>query len=99
MGIYVSGLISIIQGSRLWKRLACSFCTRLMDSTPPATTMGTSSTMTLLAAVAIAIIPEEHLRSILMPAVVNGNPAAIAHWRAVLEPCVLCWVGAPLLSF
>ena len=88
----------MIQGSRLWKRLACSFCTRLIDSTPPATTMGTSSTMTLFAAVAIAIIPEEHWRSILIPAVVTGNPAAIAHWRAILDPCVPCWRAAPMMT-
>ena len=31
------------------------------------------------AAVAIAIMPEEHWRSILIPAVVTGNPAAMAH--------------------
>src|SRR5215510_15180051 len=88
----------MIQGSRLWNLLACSFCTRLMDSTPPATTIGTSSTITLLAAVAMAIIPEEHWRSTLMPAVVTGNPAAIAHWRAMLDPWVPCWRAAPIMT-
>src|SRR5206468_12896593 len=59
---------------------------------------GTSSTMTLFAAVAMAMSPEEHWRSILMPAVVTGNPAAIAHWRAILDPCVPCWRAAPMMT-
>src|SRR5215467_2101757 len=69
-----------------------------MDSTPPATTIGTSSTITLFAAVAMAIIPEEHWRSTLMPAVVTGNPAAMAHWRAMLDPWVPCCKAAPIMT-
>ena len=51
--------------------------------------------MTLFAAVAIAIIPEEHWRSRLIPAVVTGNPAAMAHWRAILEPLRALLEGRP----
>ena len=30
--------------------------------------------------------------------VVTGNPAAIAHWRAILDPCVPCWRAAPMMT-
>src|SRR5215470_16592237 len=88
----------MIQGSRLWNLLACSFCTRLMDSTPPAITMGTSSTIMFFAAVAMAIMPEEHWRSTLIPAVLTGSPAAMAHWRAILDPWVPCCRAAPMMT-
>ena len=44
------------------KRFWCSFCTRLIDSTPPATATGTRSTITRWAAIAIAWRPEEQKR-------------------------------------
>ena len=48
-----------------------------MDSTPPATTTSILSVITCFEAVAIAIIPEEHCLSIVMPETVLGRPAAI----------------------
>src|SRR5436309_3404506 len=65
-----------------------------MDSTPPATTMSMRSTMTCLAAVAMVISPDEHWRSIDMPATVTGKPAnrerihtgtRVGHVRALPE--------------
>ena len=56
----------------------CSFCTRLTESSPPPTRISTLSEMTVFAATAIAIIPDEHCRSTVMPAVVTGRPAASA---------------------
>src|SRR6516165_9215703 len=60
----------------------CSFCTRLIDSIPPATAIFTPSSTTERAATAIACKPEAHCRSIVVPATVTGNPARIAHLRA-----------------
>src|SRR5262245_48976913 len=56
----------------------CSFCTRLIDSMPPATAIVTPSRITERAATAIACKPEAHCRSIVVPATVTGNPARIA---------------------
>jgi hypothetical protein len=41
-----------------------------------------------LAAVAIAIIPDEHCLSTVIPGVLTGKPAARAQWRAMFRPCV-----------
>ncbi|MCY1301582.1 hypothetical protein D9M70_512030 [compost metagenome] len=59
----------------------CLFCTREMDSRPPATAMSISSHMMLLAARAMLIRPEEHWRSTAMPETLFGSPAATAHRR------------------
>ncbi|MNE35622.1 hypothetical protein D3C80_1293940 [compost metagenome] len=57
-----------------------------MLSTPPATTMGIWSVMICLAAVAMAIRPDAHCRSIVMPATLTGKPAA----RDAVRP-IVCW--------
>ena len=55
-----------------------------MDSTPPAATIFMLSWMICLAPVAIAIIPEEHCLSMVMPGTVDGNPAASTVIRPML---------------
>ena len=76
----------------------CSFCTRLIDSTPPPITTSIPSYRICLAAVAMAIIPEEHCRSILMPLTEEGNPPAKAAIRPMLPPVVPCCNAAPIMT-
>ena len=64
----------------------CSFCTRLIDSRPPATMTGTRSTITRWAAMAMACMPEEQKRFTVTPPVVTGRPARRAAWRAMFWP-------------
>src|SRR2546428_2017226 len=64
------------------KLLKCSFCTRLTDSSPPATMIGTRSTITRCAAMAIACMPDEQKRLTVTPAVVTGSPARNADCRS-----------------
>src|SRR5437870_4863297 len=66
----------------------CSFCTRLIDSSPPATMIGTLSTITRCAAIAIACRPDEQKRLTVVPAVVTGSPARsrVVMRRAVGQP-------------
>ena len=59
-------------------------------TTPPATQTGILSTITCLAAVAIAIRPEAHWRSIDMPATVTGRPARRPAVRPIVA-CTPCW--------
>src|SRR3712207_5869118 len=66
-----------------------------MLSTPPATQMSIRSTITCLAAVAIAIRPEAHWRSIDIPAVVTGSPARSAAVRPIVV-CTPCCSAAPI---
>jgi hypothetical protein len=57
--------------------------------------MSMRSTITCLAAVAIAIRPEAHWRSIDMPETVTGSPAR----SAAVRPIVVwtpCWSAAPI---
>jgi hypothetical protein len=54
-------------------------CTRLIDSSPPATATGTPSCVMLRAASAIACNPDEQKRLTVWPAVVTGRPARMAH--------------------
>ena len=63
-----------------------------MFSWPPATTTSMPSTMICLAAVAMAMRPEAHWRSMVWPGTVTGKPAARAALRAKFMPAV------PLLS-
>ena len=62
----------------------CSFCTNEIDSTPPPIPTVSSPLMMPLAIVAIAIRPEPHCRSSVMPATLSGSPARSAPWRATL---------------
>src|SRR5881409_2696269 len=64
----------------------CSVWTRLMDSRPPATMIGTLSTITRWAAIAMACRPDEQKRLTVVPAVVTGRPARSAAWRAMFWP-------------
>ena len=76
----------------------CSFCTREMDSRPPPTTQVIPSSIICLAAVATAIRPEEHWRSIVIPDTDAGRPAAIAATRATFRPWVPCCRAAPMIT-
>src|SRR5690606_14282663 len=82
----MSGLFFISHSSRARNVFICSFCTSEIDSSPPPTAMGTLSRMICFAAVAMAIRPEPHCRSTLMPATLTGRPAATAALRAMLPP-------------
>ena len=66
--------------------MKCSFWTRLTDSSPPATMMGTRSTRMRWAAMAMACRPEEQKRLTVAPDVVTGSPARRAAWRAMFCP-------------
>src|SRR4026207_2064305 len=61
-------------------------CTRLIDSSPPATATGTPCSLMPYAARAIACRPDEQKRLTVWPAAVMGKPARMAHWRAMLPP-------------
>src|SRR5499427_5003311 len=76
----------------------CSFCTRLIDSMPPATAIFTPSSTTECAATAIACKPEAHCRSIVVPATVTGNPARIAPLRATFIAVVPCCMAHPMTN-
>src|SRR3546814_5822720 len=65
-----------------------------MDSTPPATTTFILSTTTCLAAVAIAMSPDAHWRSIVIPATETGSPARNAAVRPIVC-CTPCGIAAP----
>jgi uncharacterized membrane protein len=67
-------------------------CTMLIESWPPAATTSIRSMMICLAAVAIAIRPDEHCRSIVIPDTVTGHPARSATCRPILPNCVP-WVS------
>ena len=76
----------------------CSFCTRLMDSSPPATMTGTRSTITRWAAMAIACRPEEQKRFTVTPPVVTGSPARSADTRAMLWPVAPSGIAQPRMT-
>jgi hypothetical protein len=56
------------------------------------------STMICLAAVAIAISPDEHWRSMVCPETVTGNPAASDDRRATFIPAVPAVSTAPMTT-
>ena len=62
----------------------CSFCTRLTDSSPPPMTTSMPSCMIWWAAMPMAIIPDEHCRSTVIPGTCTGMPAASALQRPTL---------------
>src|SRR5882762_6227935 len=66
-------------------RFMCSFCTRLIDSSPPATTIGTRSTITRCAASAMACMPEEQKRLTVMPAIALAAQRVIVDRRALRQ--------------
>src|SRR2546422_6475231 len=76
----------------------CSFCTRLIDSSPPATMIGPLSTITRCAAIAIACRPDEQKRLTVVPAVVTGSPARSAAWRAMFWPVAPSGSAQPITT-
>ena len=55
-----------------------------IESWPPAATTSIWSTITCLAAVAMAIRPDAHWRSMVCAATLTGQPARSATWRPIL---------------
>src|SRR3990172_58047 len=98
MVMYSSGLCLSIHASRIRCLFWCSVCTRLIDSTPPATMMGTRSTMTRWAAIAIACIPDEQNRLTVAPPVVTGRPARSADWRPMFWPVAPSGMAHPMIT-
>src|SRR4029453_14580720 len=64
-----------------------SFCSMVIDSSPPPITASAPSFSTMCAAVATACRPEEQKRLTVCPATVVGNPAMTATLRPALKPC------------
>ena len=89
-----SGMCSISHSSVKWCMFRF-FSTRLMDSTPPATMIGTLSTMMRCAATAIACRPELQNRLMVVAAVVTGKPARIAARRAMFLPVAPSGLAQP----
>ncbi|CAM5706071.1 hypothetical protein SVIOM74S_05720 [Streptomyces violarus] len=69
------GVCSTSQGSVIRWVFMWSFWTKEIDSTPPPTVTCMPSVTICLAAVAMAIRPDEHCRSIDIPDTVSGSPA------------------------
>ena len=72
--------------------------TRLIDSTPAATTMSYAPAITPCAAKCSACWLEPHWRSTLVPTTVSGNPAARAAFRAMLMLCSPTWLTQPMIT-
>ncbi len=64
--------------------------TKLIDSTPPATTTSILSVIICFDPVAIAIRPEEHCLSIVVPGTELGNPEAIPASRPIFNAWLPC---------
>src|SRR5688572_6974272 len=69
--------------------------TRLIDSTPPATTTSAWPLMTVAAAKATACWEEPHWRSMVVPGTVSGQPAARGALRPMLKVCSPTWLTQP----
>ena len=69
--------------------------TRLIDSTPPATTTSAWPLMTVAAAKATACCEEPHCRSMVVPVTVSGQPAARGALRPMLKVCSPTWLTQP----
>src|SRR3954463_10279178 len=69
--------------------------TRLIDSTPPATTTSAWPLITVAAAKATACWEEPHCRSIVVPGTVSGQPAASGALRPMLKVCSPTWLTQP----
>src|SRR3954469_24359525 len=69
--------------------------TRLIDSTPPATTTSAWPLITVAAAKATACWEEPHCRSIVVPGTDSGQPAASAASRPTLPACSPTWLTQP----
>ena len=69
-----------------------------MDSKPPATTTGILSTTTCFAALAMAIMPDEHCRSTLVPLTLAGKPAAKPLMRPMFQAAVPACMAQPITT-
>src|SRR5918998_953486 len=69
--------------------------TRLIDSTPPATTTSAWPLITVAAAKATACWEEPHCRSIVVPGTDSGQPAASTALRPMLKVCSPTWLTQP----
>jgi hypothetical protein len=69
-----------------------------MDSRPPPTPIRSPSWAISFATVAIAMRPEAHCRSMLMPATLDGRPARSADCRPMLNPVEPCCSAAPITT-
>src|SRR3954463_15632035 len=69
--------------------------TRLIDSTPPATTTSACPLTTAAAAKATACCEEPHCRSMVVPGTDSGQPAASAASRPTLPACSPTWLTQP----
>src|SRR5215218_2330602 len=69
--------------------------TRLIDSTPPATTTSAWPLITVAAAKATACCDEPHWRSIVVPGTLSGQPAASGALRPMLKVCSPTWLTQP----
>src|ERR1700710_353311 len=69
--------------------------TRLIDSTPPATTTSAWPLITVAAAKATACWEEPHWRSMVVPGTDSGQPAASGALRPMLKVCSPTWLTQP----
>ena len=81
--MYAFCCISKTKGSE--SNLKSAVCTSEIDSIPPATTTSILSVMICFAPVAIAISPDEHCLSIVIPGTECGKPAAIPLNRPIFN--------------
>ena len=73
-------------------------CTRLIDSSPPATATGAPSLMIRPAASAIACRPEEQKRFTVMADALGGMPPRNAACRAMLPPVAPSGLAQPITT-
>lgn len=72
--------------------------TRLIDSTPHATTMSACPAMIACAAKVAACWLDPHCRSIVVPGTVSGKPAASTALRTMLYDCSPTWLTHPPMT-
>ena len=79
-------------------RMVAPIGTRVIDSTPAATTTSYAPAITPWAAKCRACWPDPHCRSTVVPGTVSGNPAARAALRARFRPCSPVWLTQPAMT-
>ena len=98
IGMYICLCLAINFLSTHLSRFIFSVCTKLIESNPPPTTTSIPSLIICFAAVAIAIIPDEHCLSNVIPLTVTGSPAVKAAFLATLQCVVPCCKAAPIIT-
>ena len=96
--MWIKGACFIASGSATRWALKCSFWIKLILSQPPAITTDDPSLVMLLAPIEIAIKPDEHWRSTVIPETDTGKPEAIAAWRPRFIVWVPCCIAAPIMQ-